>query len=177
MLAYVSAPERGEGDRLLARVTQRLMAAGVVLGGVVQVNTETDPDRPCLMDLRVLGDARVIRISQDLGRHARGCRLDAAGLEEAVGLVAARLHSAPPQLLILNKFGKQEAEGRGFRPVIAQALALGVPVLTSVSDKNRNSFEQFAEGAATPLALHEDAVLHWCFMHLGSASGAAAPAA
>lgn len=177
MLAYVSAPDRGAGDRLLGRVAQRLSAAGVVLGGVVQVNTETDPDRPCLMDLRVLGDVRVIRISQSLGRHASGCRLDAAGLEEAVGRVAAALQDAPPQLLILNKFGKQEAEGRGFRPVIAEALALGVPVLTSVAEKNRASFDLFAEGTATPLALDDEAVLQWCLVRTDAALRERVPAA
>lgn len=162
MLGFVSAPERGDGDRLLARVADRLVAAGAVLGGVIQLNTEIDPSRPCLMDLRVLSDGSIVRISQSLGRHAAGCRLDASGLEEAVGRVSAALLAAPPHLLILNKFGKQEAEGRGFRPVIAQAITLGVPVLTSVSAKNRERFDLFAGGTATSLSSDEDAVAAWC---------------
>ncbi|MDO9638934.1 MAG: DUF2478 domain-containing protein [Pseudotabrizicola sp.] len=168
MLAFVSAPDRGDGDRLLARVAQRLAAAGVVLGGVVQVNTETDPDRPCLMDLRLLTDDSIVRISQSLGQHARGCRLDAAGLEDAAGRVDAALNAAPPQLLILNKFGKQEAEGRGFRPVIAQAMALGVPVLISVSEKNRAGFDLFAGTFAIALGTDEAAVMAWCQRQAGT---------
>lgn len=167
MLAFVSAPERGEGDRLLARVAQRLGAAGVALAGVVQLNTETDPDRPCLMDLRILTDGSTVRISQSLGRYAQGCRLDAAGLEDAVGRVGAALLAAPPQLLIVNKFGKQEAEGRGFRPVIAQAMALGVPVLTCVSEKNRAGFDLFAGDVASALGTDEAAVLAWCQLKTG----------
>ncbi|MDR7126225.1 DUF2478 domain-containing protein [Pseudotabrizicola sp. 4114] len=166
MLGFVSAPERGDGDRLLARVAERLTATGIALGGVVQINTETDPDRPCLMDLRVLSDGSVFRISQSLGRHSQGCRLDAAGLEEAVGRVASALLAAPPHLLILNKFGKQEAEGRGFRPVIAQALSLGVPVLTSVSAKNRAGFDLFAAEFANTLPSDENAVLAWCLSQI-----------
>ncbi|MFN4153946.1 MAG: DUF2478 domain-containing protein [Paracoccaceae bacterium] len=168
MLGFVSAPDRGDGDRLLARVARRLSAVGVVLGGVVQVNTETDPDHPCLMDLRVLSDESVLRISQNLGRHSSGCRLDASVLEEAVGRVAATLLAAPPQLLILNKFGKQEAEGRGFRPVIGQAMAMGVPVLTSVSTKNRAGFDLFAEGTASALGTDEAAVMLWCLSVTGA---------
>lgn len=168
MLGFVSAPERGDGDRLLARVAERLMATGTVLGGVVQINTETDPDRPCLMDLRVLSDGSVVRISQSLGRHSAGCRLDASGLEEAVGRVASALLAAPPHLLILNKFGKQEAEGRGFRPVIAQALSLGVPVLTSVSAKNRAGFDLFAGEIATALASDDALVQAWCLSQIGA---------
>lgn len=167
MLGFVSAPERGDGDRLLARVAQRLTAAGIGLGGVVQINTETDPDRPCLMDLRVLSDGSVFRISQSLGRHSSGCRLDASGLEAAVGRVASALNTAPPRVLILNKFGKQEADGHGFRPVIAQALTLGVPVLTSVSAKNRTGFDLFAAEIAIALESDEDAVLAWCLSQIG----------
>ncbi|NEX46188.1 DUF2478 domain-containing protein [Pseudotabrizicola algicola] len=170
MLGYISAPERGMGDRLLAGVAQRLALAGFRLGGVVQVNTETEPDRPCLMDLRVLGQTGVIRISQNLGRHASGCRLDATGLETAVGRVAAHLEQDPPQLMILNKFGKQEAEGRGFRPVIAEALARGVPVLTGVSQKNRACFDMFAQELAQALPPEEDAVLEWCVAQIGPAA-------
>ncbi|MFN7053721.1 MAG: DUF2478 domain-containing protein, partial [Gemmobacter sp.] len=57
---------------------------------------------------------------------------------------------------------KQEAEGRGFRPVVAQAIALGIPVLTSVSQKNIASFDVFADGIATALAPEEEVVVQWC---------------
>jgi hypothetical protein len=168
MLAFVSAPDRGEGDLLLTRVARRLSEAGVVLGGVVQLNTEVDPNRPCQMDLRLLTDQSVVRISQNLGRNSSSCRLDTSGLEEAVGRVEAALLAAPPQILILNKFGKRESEGRGFRPVIAQAVALGVPVVTSVSAKNRNAFHLFMGGTATALGQDEDAVIAWCFSHVSA---------
>ncbi|PJF09751.1 DUF2478 domain-containing protein [Pseudorhodobacter sp. MZDSW-24AT] len=177
MLGFISAPARGAGDTLLARVAARLTAQGVLLGGVVQVNTETDPDSPCLMDLRLLGGGRVIRISQSLGRHATGCRLDTAGLEEAAGLVAEQLHRARPHLLIVNKFGKQEAEGRGFRPVIAEAIALGVPVLTSVAEKNRAGFDLFSDGLASFLPVDEDMVFNWCLGMLANAAPETSPAA
>lgn len=167
MLGFVSLPDRGGSDRLLAEVAEALWAGGVRLGGVVQVNTEFDPDQPCLMELRVLPDGAAFRISQSLGRHSSGCRLDAAGLEDAVGRVGAALTAMPPQVLIVNKFGKQEAEGRGFRPVIAQALALGVPVLTSVSDKNRSAFDLFAADFATLLPADEAEVLSWCRTQVG----------
>ena len=162
MLAYITASDRGEGDRLLARVARCLQGEGIALAGVVQENTETAPDRPCIMDLRLLTDGRLIRISQSLGPLASGCRLDAAGLEEAAGLVSSALSNLRPGLLIVNKFGKQEVEGRGFRPVIVEALDLGVPVLTCVSHKNRDGFDRFVAGAAQVLPLDEAAVLDWC---------------
>jgi len=159
-LAYVSATERGESDALLAAVA-RALAGPHRLCGVVQINTEYDPDRPCHMDLAVLGTGSVIRISQFLGAGSSGCRLDPAGLETAVGLVAATMQQQAPDLVILNKFGKHEAEGRGFRPLIGQALAMGVPVLTAVSALNLPRFLDFADGMATGLRAESGAVLDW----------------
>lgn len=168
MLGFVTVSERGEGDRLLIRVAQRMAAAAISVGGVVQINSEIGPDQPCQMDLQMLSDGSRINISQNLGRHSGGCRLDPAGLEGAVGQVAATLVSSPPQLLLLNKFGKQEAEGRGFRPVIGQALALEVCVLICVSDQYRAAFDLFAGDFATALTSTEDSVMQWCVSQIGT---------
>ena len=168
MLAFVTASDRGEGDLILARVAQRLIADRIALDGVVQINTQLDPDQPCQMDLQRLSDGSRIRISQSLGRHAGGCSLDPAGLEHSVGQVAAALSVAPPQLLILNKFGRQEAARCGFYPVFGQALALGVPVLTCVSSQHKAAFERFADGFATALRLNEDSVMAWCMSQVGT---------
>ena len=54
-------------------------------------------------------------------------------------------------MLIVNKFGKHEAEGRGFRALIAEALASGMPVLLGVNAMNMQSFQVFAEGLAEPV--------------------------
>lgn len=163
MLGYITTEGRGATDRLLADVAARLRADGWQLAGAVQVNGPPVEGRACDMDLHVLAGAEVVRISQNLGALSRGCRLDPTGLEQAVGLVEAALHGVPqPRLLIVNKFGKQEAEGRGFRPVIGQALAAGLPVLTAVNATNALRFEDFAGGLAVPVAEDVEAVLRWC---------------
>lgn len=160
MLGYIETQGRGEADRLLASLAEQLLAEGVQIAGVVQINAERGDDLPCDMDLLVLASGQRVRISQRLGPMARGCRLDAAGLEEAVGLVEGALHKDKPQLLIINKFGKQEAEGRGFRPAIGQALTEGVRVITSVSGTNRAAFDLFAQDLAEPVQPEDLAA--WC---------------
>jgi hypothetical protein len=112
------------------------------------------------MDIRVLPDGPTLRISQNLGPQARGCRLDTDALETAVALVAARL-SAGADLLILNKFGKHEAEGRGFRDVIATAVAMDVPVLVGLNALNRAAFERFAGGLAIEVPPDPAALRAW----------------
>ncbi|WP_170581530.1 DUF2478 domain-containing protein [Ruegeria arenilitoris] len=159
-LAYVTTTDRGATDRLLSAVAERLLAEGARLAGVVQTNTECADSSKCDMDLRVLPDGETIRISQSLGSQSRGCRLDPAALEQAVGYVTASLADRP-QLLIVNKFGKHEADGRGFRPVIAEALALDVPVLVGVNGLNRDKFVDFTDGAAQALEPRLDAIEAW----------------
>ena len=164
MLAYITGEGRGAADRLLADLATALRAQGVDVAGVVQLNRETRPDRHCDMDLVVLGHDHQVRISQDLGPLSRGCRLDPQGLETAVGLVAADL-GRRPALVILNKFGKSEAEGRGFRMVLAEAMIAEIPVLTAVNSGNLAAFLDFAGDLAQPLAADRDVLLDWCLSH------------
>lgn len=160
-LGYVMTEGRGETDRLLADLAEALMAEGMRLAGVVQTNTECAPSHLCDMDVRVLPAGPKICISQSLGAGARGCRLNPDALEQAVAHVGAALHGGAAQILILNKFGKHEAGGRGFRPLIAEALALDLPVLAGVNRGNLDAFQTFAQGLATPVQPSLTALLDW----------------
>ncbi|WP_299944405.1 DUF2478 domain-containing protein [uncultured Ruegeria sp.] len=164
-LAYVTTTDRGATDRLLSAFAEALTDAGTPLAGVVQTNTECADGYKCDMDLKVLPTGETIRISQSLGKNARGCRLDPAELERAVGLVTQSLNNAP-RLLIINKFGKHEADGRGFRPIIADALERGIPVLVGLNQLNIERFQEFADGMADALEPDIDRLTDW----LGSLS-------
>lgn len=162
MLAYVVNAGRGAGDALLGDVATDLLASGLPLAGVIQTNYVFDPERRCHMDLQVLGQDGTIRISQDRGRHARGCRLDPQGLADAVARAEAVLDTTTPALLIVNKFGKSEIDGEGFRDLIAKALLRDIPVLTAVSAGHVPGFLDFASGMATELPADKAAILTWC---------------
>ncbi len=146
-IAYTMSPGRGATDRMLWALGERLLAGGWRVCGVVQVNSDCGPDRACDMDVKVLPEGPLLRISQSLGPGARGCRLDAGALEAAVATVARSLE-AGADVLLVNKFGKHEAEGRGFRPLIAEALARDVPVIVGVNTLNLPALEAFADGLA-----------------------------
>lgn len=159
-LGYISAAGAGAADSTLAALADRLESRDFRLAGIVQTNTEVAVGRRCDMDVRVLGGGPMIRISQSLGAGSRGCRLDPAALERAVGEVTSRLHD-DIDLVIINKFGKHEAEGRGFRPLIADALERELPVLIAVSRLNLASFLDFTGGLAWQLPLDVDAIEEW----------------
>ena len=159
-LAYTMAPGRGDTDLILLKLAKVLATRGLRCCGTVQINSERGDTGPCDMDVQVLPDGPVLRISQDLGRSARGCRLDPAALEGAVGLVSASLEQGA-NVLIVNKFGKHEAEGRGFRAVIAEALANGIPVIVGVNALNLPAFEEFSEGLGRGLPCEIAALADW----------------
>lgn len=69
---------------------------------------------------------------------------------------------ADTDLLVVNKFGKHEAEGRGFRTVIADAIALDIPVLVGVNALNLEAFQEFAGSDAIRLAPNITSVRNWC---------------
>lgn len=173
-LAYITAAERGLTDRILAGTAGHLMARGYRLTGVVQTNIHRPERYHCDMDLRVLPDGPVTSITQNLGAQSRGCRLDPAALEAVTAEISRRIAGSGsgggPDLLILNKFGKHEAEGRGFRPVIAEALGLGMAVLLGVNALNRDAFLSFAGGLAEELPASVPTLADWAESQLAAAN-------
>ena len=161
MLGYIISDTPGEADQLLQQVAQSLLAQGTQLTGVVQMTDRDATETRQKMALQVLPNGPEIAISQDLGKLATGCSLDPEGLEQAVGLVASALDHAP-QIVLLNKFGKQEAEGQGFRAVIGAALMHGIPVLIGVGRAKLPAFHSFADGMAEELPKDPEAIRAWC---------------
>lgn len=160
MLGYVVTDAEGQADRLIGDAARALRARDVRLAGAVQVNRDIGPGLKCAMDLHILSGDDVVRISQNLGAQSQGCRLDPDGLERAVGLAQAALRRGA-DLFLVNKFGKQEIAGRGFRPLVNDALMQGVPVLTAVSAGNLVGFEGYAGGLGTRLSADLASMLAW----------------
>ena len=171
-IGYTIAPERGDTDLLLAGLADRLQEQHIRTCGTVQFNSEREDRGLCDMDVKVLPDGPVIRISQDLGKNARGCRLDPNALETAVGLVEARL-SEGAEVLIINKFGKHEAEGHGFRGLIAEALSRDIPVLVGLNRLNEPAFQEFMAGLAVELPPNADELAKWLEAHVPQTHDAA----
>lgn len=148
-------------DEMLVDVVGRLRQAGARLSGAIQHNTEDGDRCRCDMTLEDLAGGRLIDISERRGPQSRGCRLDSFALEEIVGIVEASLASGP-ELLVINRFGKRESEGHGFRQAIEQAMAQSIPVLVAVSENQRAAFQGFAAPFASELAFAPEAILEWC---------------
>lgn len=169
-LAGITAEGRGATDDLLAKVADRLKQDGVRLAGALRPVLRDTGSGHCKSDLWLLPEGPLMPITQDLGSGSSACRMDAGAFEAAVGLAGSRIRAGEADLVILNKFGLSEAEGRGFRGLIADTLGRGIPVLTGVSDTHRAAFERFAGGMSTRLPAERDAILAWCRAALAGAA-------
>jgi nucleoside-triphosphatase THEP1 len=130
-------------DRALRDIAVELLEEGFRLAGLVQINTPRPGRSRCDMRLEELASGEHLGISQDRGPEARGCALDVGQLLTAMQKVRTAL-AGKPDLVILNKFGKTEAEGGGFRPLIAEAIESGLPLLIGVPWRNIESWRLFA---------------------------------
>ena len=159
-IAYTLGPGRGETNLVLGTLAEKLRQRGLRLCGTVQTDTERENEDVCDMDVSVLPDGPTIRISQTLGPESRGCRLDPEALETAVSMTEQELAKGA-DLLIVNKFGKHEADGRGFRTVIAAALEQDVPVLVGANTLNLAALNSFCDDQAEEVPADVDALLAW----------------
>lgn len=159
----VAAVRFGEGDRidsLLEAVVRGIQSRGYSVAGYLQREVPDGPGCCSIMHLEEIASGAQVCISQALGAGSQGCRLDPQALAEVSGRLLAVI-GPDTELLVLNRFGKGESDGQGFRNVIENACALGVPVLTAVRETYEPAWNAFSAGVGAFLEPDEDKVLQW----------------
>ena len=153
-------------ERVITRAVERLRDEGVAMAGALQCTIYDTVDRhPCDLLIEDLSTGDVTPIAEHRGRQARGCKLDVALLTGLAEGVVSGLRSGAPRLLVVNKFGKTEAEGGGLRDAIAEAVGRDIPVLVGVPMRNLDQFRAFAGPLAVELPVSEAAVTGWLAGH------------
>ncbi|WP_420474528.1 DUF2478 domain-containing protein [Noviherbaspirillum sp. ST9] len=140
---------------VLADVVAELRKRDVALAGVIQHG-----DSSCAMTLELLSSGERVSISQDLGSGSRGCRLDSTALAGTASRVRQAI-DASPALAVFNKFGSQEAAGKGLSDEMAAAATAGLPVLTAVRDSLLEQWAEFTGGEYARLDCSTQAALAW----------------
>lgn len=149
-IAAILYRSQDDVDALLADFAETLVRSGERIGGVVQRNLEDGAGCQVGMQAIDLMTGHEISICQPLGAGAMACKLDAAGLAEAA-IAVTRAIAADVDLVVVNKFSKQEAAGEGLRDELAAAIAAGIPVLTAVPEKCLDAWNDFSGGIGTTL--------------------------
>ncbi len=160
LLAAIEYQKDFDIDVLLDTVALNLKARGNYLAGYTQYEVKDPKGRCPVMKLRNLKTDETIRISQAMGLESRGCRMDAGALADVSGKLVNELEPKI-QLLIINRFGKAETEGHGFRNVIEKAFAMEIPILTTVRAPYVEGWSSFCGELGETLPTMPYEILNW----------------
>lgn len=147
-------------ETLLEEAARELRRQGVRVGGLVQRSVRDNPEDRCRIELESVGSGTVYPLTQALGSQSQSCALDPAKLADA-SMVIREAISAAADLVLVNKFGAQEAAGGGLRDEMLEIAVAGIPLLTSVPRRFLDEWHAFMGDGATLLPMSLDAIVCW----------------
>lgn len=165
-LAAVTLAPEADAAALLRPLVDGWRSEGLCIAGLlspVANDTAGASQRSCgSLTLQDLVTLDIFNLSQDLGAGAGGCTLDASQLTRAAaGLRLALSMSPPPDLIVLNKFGKLEGQGEGLHGEILAAVEAGVPLLTTIKPAYVAAWAEFVGDFGCMLPAEPAAIRRW----------------
>ncbi len=147
-------------DEILSEFAARLTDRGHrVLGLVQKGHCEGPATRELFATLLHTGDD--VALFQDLGSCAMGCKLDVNQLLRAGATISDALARDGADILIINRFGKLEKEGKGLLFLVEQAFNANIPVLIAVPELHLDDWREFSGGLGEQFACDSAALAHW----------------
>jgi Protein of unknown function (DUF2478) len=151
-------------DAALRRVVDALKSQSLRVGGLLQDGLSGNARDCGMLFLEDIGTGRRIQAFEMRGSGTRGCRLNSSSLAEAGGWLRSAVEDRP-DFLFVNRFGRQEAAGRGLRDEIAAAIATGLPVLIAVGQDLMPDWHAFAGPDFVRLDADPKLIEAWCLAH------------
>ncbi len=135
-------------DGMLSSLADILAKDGKRVSGLIQIRGQAEDNCKCReMHLRDLMTGEQHLISEKRGPEAQGCHLDWQAMANLAEILEKQISYAT-DLLIVNRFGRAESEGRGFRSAIENAMSLGIPAIIALREQYRPEWEAFHGGLA-----------------------------
>jgi hypothetical protein len=154
-LAALVYDDQQDPDAVLRDFANDTNAQGFRVVGMVQAGQCADSSLSAVL----VHNGETLLLAQDFDPNASGCRLDIDRLQNAGARVADALDSGA-DLLIINRFGKRERDGRGLGYLIERARESGTPVVIAVSSHRLADWTTFA-GETEKLACERAALDAW----------------
>ena len=157
-LAALVYEQDQDPDEMLRGFAADIKACGCRVAGLVQTGHR------CIDAARlpaVLVDTgEELQLFQDLGACATGCRLDVGQLLDAGARVASAIDQGA-DLVIVNRFGRQEREGKGLSFLVERALSADIPVVIAVPSHRFADWIRFAGGMSVKLRCDRETLDAW----------------
>jgi hypothetical protein len=102
----------------------------------------------------------ILQLFQNLGACATGCRQDVGQLLDAGFQVASAIDQGA-DLVIVNRFGRQEREGKGLSFLVDRALSADIPVVIAVPSHRFADWIRFADGMSVKLRCDRESLDAW----------------
>lgn len=156
-----------EADAILAEAVAELRQEGVAIAGLLQhLGSPRSGGRPAVWGENLSSGARIrLDCPRDAGPFGSG------GDRTALVRVACMLDHAlanPPDLVVVNRFGRAEAEGRGLCREFGRLIEAQLPLLTAVRFSRLPDWEAFLGHPAYLLLPTAAAVTCWALDQIGS---------
>jgi hypothetical protein len=155
-IAALVYDEDQDPDATLRDFATDLNAHGYRAVGMVQTGQCADSSLSAVF----LHDGEKLNLAQDFDPDAKGCHLDVDRLHSA-GLRIASALEAGADIVIVNRFGKRERDGKGLIYLIERAIDAGLPVVIAVSSRHFAEWIKFADGMTVKLACNRHALEAW----------------
>jgi Protein of unknown function (DUF2478) len=157
-LAAVVYEKGQDPDALLRDFATDLGRRGFRAVGLVQVGDRSG--RAPQLSAMLVHSGEHLRLFQDLGPEASGCKLDVGQLLDAGSQVAQAIDDGA-DVVIINRFGKQECEGKGLAYLIERALSADIPVVIAVPAHRFADWIRFADGMSVKLNCDSESLDAW----------------
>src|SRR5258708_23163924 len=144
-------------DQILREFAADLNHRGYRAVGLVQLGHHCVDDKLSAM---LVHTGEQLHLFQDLGSCSTGCRLDVGQLLDA-GQQIARAIDQGADLLIVNRFGRQDREGKGLSYLVERALSADIPVVIAVPSHRFEDWIKFADGMSVKLRCEREVLEAW----------------
>jgi hypothetical protein len=146
-------------DRLLLDFAEDLRGCGLRVAGIIQLGRAAPPGNSEL-DAVILPSAERVNLGHHPTGDAHGCRPDCSRLASVATAIAAAIAEGV-DLVVINRFGKLEAEGQGLIHLIRSAVQADIPVVTAVPEHRFAAWLNYSGGMSVRLRCHRAALDHW----------------
>jgi nucleoside-triphosphatase THEP1 len=147
-------------DRMaLLKFVEKLKSLNIRVGGVLQEALFNSAGQITGLNAVDVATNQRIPISR-LSKSDDECSLDVSALTETTGIIRNAI-SERMDLVVVEKFGELEQDGKGLIDEIFQTIAEGIPLLISVPEAALPVWQKRSGALGSVLAFSEQAFQQW----------------